>query len=245
MQVLVSDYDGTFDTNENDIKINCEKIEEFIKNGNLFVLSSGRSFENLSGKVKEYNIPYSFLSCSDGSFLFDNHGIMHYAGLISHDVVNICSKLEELNRHKKFEYTYPKVYSSDYHRFELLGSVAFTIEEDKINNEFVKTFEEIKNSHPEYQYDVYGYKGTYFYLIRPIGVSKSTPIEYIEEKYDISKSDIYTIGDNVNDKELIRDYNGYRIGNNKDIIDVSLKEYNAVHELISDIQNKKVLKRFY
>ena len=244
MQLLVSDYDGTFDTSESDIRINCEKIGEFIKNGNLFVLSSGRSYNNLIGKVEEHKIPYSFLSCSDGSFLFDNHGIMHYAGLISHDVVDITSKLESLNRHRKFEYTYPKDYSTEYNKFNLLGSVVFTIDEEKIDKEFLDSFEEIRINHPEYQYDVYSYKNVHFYLIRPIGISKSSPIEYLEDKFDISKSEIYTIGDNINDKELIRDYNGYRIGCNKSVIDVSLRKYNAVHELIDDIQMQKALKRF-
>ena len=244
MKLLVSDYDGTFDTSENDIRINCEKINEFIKDGNLFVLSSGRSYDNLVKKVEEYNIPCSFLSCSDGSFLFDNNGMMHYACLISHNVVELCSKLERLKLHKNFEFTYPKTYSTEYRKFDLLGSIAFTVAEKNNNKEFIDTFNDIRNNHPEYQYDVYGYKGEVFYLVRPLGLSKSSPIEFLKEKFDIPNSEIYTIGDNTNDKELIRDYNGYRIGNNDSIIEVSLKEYNAIHELIDDIQYKKVLKRF-
>ncbi len=43
---------------------------------------------------------------------------------------------------------------------------------------------------------------------------------------------------------MIRDYNGYMIGNNKNLEKVALKKYNAVHELISDIERKKVLKRW-
>ena len=48
----------------------------------------------------------------------------------------------------------------------------------------------------------------------------------------------------TNNSELIRDYNGFRIGCNKNIISESLQQYNAVHELIDDINNKKVLKRW-
>lgn len=244
MNILVSDYDGTFYTDEHNIIINCEKVEKFIKEGNLFVLSSGRSLKSIMGKVNEYNIPFSYLSCSDGSFLFDENRSMHFAYTMSHEVKNEFKELEELNRHKRLEYTYPDDYYTEYDKFKILGSLAFTIDEDKINKEFLDTFEKLKKEHTEYQYDVYGYDGVYYYLIRPHGVNKSSPIIYLEEKYEIPRENIYTIGDNTNDKELIRDYNGYRIGNNKDIIDVSLKEYNAVHELIDDIENKKVLKRW-
>lgn len=244
MNILVSDYDGTFYTDEHNIKINCEAVEKFIKDGNIFVLSSGRSLKSLMGKVKEYNIPFSFLSCCDGSFLFDSHPSMHFAYTMSHDAKNIFKDLEDLKKHKRLEYAYPEDYYTEYDKFKILGSIAFTIDEDKIDKEFTDTFDRIKNEHTEYQYDVYGYDKDYYYLIRPHGVSKTSPIGYLEGLYDVSRENIYTIGDNTNDKELIRDYNGYRIGDNKDIIDVSINEYNAVHELISDIENKKVLKRW-
>lgn len=243
-KILVSDFDGTFYTDENSIRVNCCSIEQFIKEGNIFVLSSGRSLKSLTKKVNEYNIPYSYLSCSDGSFLFDNKGILHFASLISHDVVSIFSNLEKLNKHKRIDYTYVDDYSEKYDNKKLLGSIAFIIDEENINREYMIEFKKIREKHPEYQYDVYGYDGEYYFLIRPHGVSKSSPIEYLEELHRIPKENIFTIGDNTNDKELIRDYNGYRIGDNKDIIDVSLNKYGAVYELVSDIENKKALKRW-
>ena len=169
---------------------------------------------------------------------------MHFAYTLSHNVINEFDELVRLKKHKKFEYTYPEDYSEVYDKFKLLGSLALTVENKKISQDFLNTWSRLTKQHPEYQYDIYDYAGLSFYLIRPHGVSKSSPIEYLEGRYNIPKEEIYTIGDNNNDKELIRDYNGYRIGNNKNIIDVSLKEYNAVHELIDDIENKKVLKRW-
>lgn len=244
MKILVSDYDGTFYTDDKNIRLNCMAIERFIKNGNLFVLSSGRSLKSLKEKVETYNIPYSYLSCCDGSFLYDNDGLMHCAEIVSHDVVGTYSELEKLNRHKKLEYTYPDDYYTKYNNIKLLASVAFTIDDANLDNKFYEVLKKIKRKHPEYQYDLYGYGGTTYLLIRPRGVSKSSPVEYLKSKYNLSNKDIFTIGDNTNDKELIKDYNGYRIGSNKDIIDVSLKEYKAVYELVNDIENKKVLKRW-
>lgn len=244
MEVLVSDYDGTFYTNEKDIYINCKKVKEFIENGNIFVLSSGRSYESLIKKVNEYNIPYNYLACADGSFLFDSEKRMHYAYTMSHDVIKIVDELKKCNNYKKIEYTNPLSYNTEYDEEKILGSVTLTIDKENINNMFIDKINSIKEKYPEYQYDIYGYDNTYFYLIRPNGVSKSSPIRYLEERHNLDRNNIYTIGDNTNDFELIRDYNGYRIGNNKDIIDVSLKEYNAVYELVDDINKKKVLKRW-
>ena len=244
MKLLVSDYDGTFDTSETDIKINCKKIKEFIENGNLFVLSSGRSLKSLTEKVEEHDIPYSFLSCCDGSFLYDDQRSMHFAYTISHDVINEFDELKRLNKHMKFEYSYPDDYTEEYDKFKLLGSLAFTIKNKKIDKEYLNTWRKLTKEHPEYQYDIYDYDGLTYYLIRPHGVSKASPIQYIEGRYNIDRDEIYTIGDNNNDKELIRDYNGYRIGNNPNIINVSLQQYGAVYELIDDINNKKILKRW-
>lgn len=244
MKILVSDYDGTFYTCERDIRINCRKVQEFIDEGNLFVLSSGRSLKSLKDRVQAHNIPYSYLACCDGSFLFDKDGMMHVANIISHDVVKLTHELEVLKRHRKLEYAYLDDYHEDYDNIKLLGSVAITIDGINIDDKFRETFAKIKEEHPEYQYDIYGYNGVYYYLIRPHGVSKASPIEYLEEKYKVPKSEIYTIGDNTNDFELIRDYNGFSIGDNKDIEPVSLKRYKAVHRLIKDINKGKVLKRW-
>ena len=244
MKLLSSDYDGTFYTDEKNIRINCEAISKFIKDGNLFVLSSGRSLKSLKERVNTYNIPYTHLSCCDGSFMFDKDGTMLFAHTLSHDVKNIFHELEALKKHKKMEYAYADEYSSKYDEIKILGSVAFTIDRKKVDKEFLNTFNKIKHDNPEYQYDVYGYEDYEYYLIRPHGVSKSSPISYLQGFCRIKNEDIYTIGDNSNDFEMIRDYNGYRIGNNKDIIDVSLKEYNAVYELVDDIEKKKVLKRW-
>ena len=244
MNLLISDYDGTFYTDEHNIRLNCEAIESFIRDGNMFVLSSGRSLKSLMGKVEEYKIPFNFLSCCDGSFLFDKNHSMHFAYTLSHDVRNIIAPLIDLGKHKTMEYAYPDDYSIEYDNKKILGSIAFTIERNKVDREFLNTFSRIKLNNPEYQYDTYKYQKEEFYLIRPLGVSKVSPISYLEGKYDIPRGNIFTIGDNTNDKELIRDYNGYRIGNNEDLVDVAISEYKAVHELVDDINQGKVLKRF-
>ena len=74
MKLLVSDFDGTYYLDDNDIKLNNRVIKKFQNKNNLFMLSSGRSYKSLKEKVNEYQIPYDYLSCCDGSILYDKKG---------------------------------------------------------------------------------------------------------------------------------------------------------------------------
>ena len=49
-------------------------------------------------------------------------------------------------------------------------------------------------------------------------ISKSKSIELVSNLENISKNNIYTIGDNINDLEMLRDYNGYAIASAKEEI---------------------------
>ncbi len=244
MGILVSDYDGTFLTSKKDIIINCEAIEKYISNGNYFLLSSGRPYNSLRKQIEKYNIPHTHLAVSDGSFLFDSYGNLLHSGKIKEEIVNIIDPLSNLDIFEGIQFSYPKYNSNSYDYNQNLGSIAFIVRKEKITDEFLKLFHDLEYKHPNYRYDIYGYNGTYYYEIRENGISKSTPIEYLRKQLEINKKKIYTIGDNDNDLEMIRDYNGYMIGNNKNLEKVALKKYNAVHELISDIERKKVLKRW-
>ena len=45
--MLVSDYDGTFKSNIKNLKINIEAVNRFRENGNLFAISTARSFNSI------------------------------------------------------------------------------------------------------------------------------------------------------------------------------------------------------
>ena len=54
---------------------------------------------------------------------------------------------------------------------------------------------------------------------------KAFPIKFLQRNVFHPSEAIYTIGDNTNDKEMIRDYNGFRIGNNKDFTPEGIYKY--------------------
>ena len=243
MGLLVSDYDGTFTAREEDIRLNCRALEKYIKNGNYFVLSSGRPLDSLLEQVRRYNIPYTHLGASDGNYLFDHQNNLLQANTMPNNILSELDELMELDIYKGIQYTYSRRNSYTFDPNEELGSIAFVIREENVNQEFLTKYHKLEESHPEYRFDVYGYHGIYFYMVRPIGISKSTPIKFLSSYLSIPPKKIYTIGDNDNDFEMIRDYNGYMIGENESLKKVALRQYNAVHELINDINKRKVKKR--
>ena len=243
MSILVSDYDGTFANGKSNIRINCAAVSEFIKKGNIFVLSSGRSYESLTRKVEEHNIPYNFLACADGNYLFDENGNLLLSSKMDREILPKVDRLRSIKGYERVDYAYERKYSKEYDAQENIGSLAFIFKKPNVTNEFRDEFERIKQENPSYDYSVYGYNDEEYFMIKPRSVSKASPIVYLEKKLSLPKSEIFTVGDALNDLEMIRDYNGFLIGDNPELKKVALGSYESVHELIDDIERRKVKRR--
>lgn len=244
MSLLVSDYDGTYRTSVEDIEINNLLVRDYIKRGNYFVLSSGRPLDSLMGQVERYNIPYTHLGTSDGSFLFDKDGRLIKSYPVSHDLVKKLDEIDIDDLEVEKEYYYAKGKSLEYiPEDDTLASVSYITRFGIDDEEFGEIFEGLKKSLSDYNLIVYRYGEAKYYLIRPKNVSKSSIITPLQDMFKIPSSEIFTIGDNFNDFEMVKDYNGFMIGNQEDLERVALRKYHAVHELLTDINSKKVLKR--
>ena len=243
MSMLFSDYDGTFANTTKNISINCDAVANYMKRGNVFVLSSGRSFNSLFKKTIEHNIPYDYLACADGSYLFDKNGNLLLSHYVSHDAVSQVRELEDLAKFDRIDYTYERDYSVVYDNNEKIASISFVIKDKNINSKLNKRFLELKRENPQYDYVVYGFEDISYYMIKAKGISKSAPIAYLEDKLMVPKREIFTVGDGINDLEMIRDYNGFMIGDRIVLYDVALGKYDSVFGLVDDIINKKVKRR--
>ena len=78
------------------------------------------------------------------------------------------------------------------------------------------------------------------YLVEIISnkASKSLMIEKIVETENIKNKDVYTIGDGINDVDMVRDYNGYRVKNSCDELNtITNKVVDSVNDLINRLSN--------
>lgn len=243
MELLVSDFDGTFSAKKSHIEINIKKVEEFIKDGNIFVLNSGRSLSSLKRKVNEYNIPYNYLATCDGMFLFDREDKLLYSTKMDEVKDERIISLIDSKLYDRLSYSYPDDYKEELEDDSEYASITLLIKGRKENTELEREFDRIKKEVTDYDFFKYIYGDEAYLTIKPKNTSKSSPIKYLEDNTNIKKENIFTIGDGCNDFEMIRDYNGYVIGRNKILNEVALGRYKAVYELVDDIKTKVIKRR--
>ena len=232
-KILISDYDGTFYQNDRDIKKNIDKVNEFRTLDNLFVLATGRSYVDLKQKIDKYEIPYDYLILNHGALLLSKD--LEIIKVFTLDKELVDSILEYANN--KDIYDVILISAFDKNVTDTLNIVKIML---KLYN-YDKALE-VKN----YIDKSYPNIGSYLardeehYLVEVVSckASKSFMIEKILDKEKIVKKNVYTIGDGINDIDMIRDYNGYRVSNScKELVSVTDRVIDNVSDLISRISN--------
>lgn len=195
MKLLASDYDKTLKNGSIILKLNLKYLKKFIQDGNIFLLNTGRPYQSIKKEIIKYNIPYHYLSCNDGNILFNHKDQVIY---ISNLEKIIEKELLDLTNIFNFQII-PIKYLSNVLEYEIIIS--------KLNKLFLLNLDKIMIKY-NMCYKIFKEKEIHIYIYSNL-VSKSKPIDYIKKKENIMDTNIYTVGDNINDLEMLRDYNGY------------------------------------
>ena len=207
MKLLVSDYDGTiktYDKNPNFIeknifRENIKSINDFMKN-NKFVIATGRNTKSIYDETEKYEIKYDYLISYNGRVIVDKNN-----NVINAEYIDI-EFLDELNYVNIKELSF-------YDEFNLNNSG---------NNPIyiyltLSNIKEVRNCVAYWREFYPNLKITYNYLFNTIIIRKKynklLGINKLidKEKINIKKQNIITVGDETNDKEMIKYYNGYRM----------------------------------
>ncbi len=236
MQLLVSDYDGTYRRGKSNIHLNNSAINKWMKKGHKFMLSTGRPFPSIMEEIKKNNIPYDYLSCLDGSIVFnqDNHILdAHY---IEQDIYKnlmtlACneSSVSDFRLVTAYEVKHSKslddqVLEYDLHLPSGHEDLSYLVSKTR------QSLRRYLNDLDIYALD-FGQDDDCFIVIRSFGINKTTSIKVIQDMYSLSTEKIYTIGDEVNDLEMIHTYNGYRIKGSL-IYEEGIPEVKNVREVV-------------
>lgn len=202
MKCIVSDFDGTlFDSNYNS---NVLLINEFVKNDNIFVLATGRTYKSIKDAIKNHNIPYKYLICSDGSCIYDSNDNLIYKKDMTYDLMlKIISIIFSIDKSVEIKYD---------NSIDICDSNSKTVR--ILVNSDMSTKEKIMKELNKLD-DVYAYLSTNWLNISSINSDKTVAIKYIENTLNLDKNNIYVIGNDINDYAMINYYNGYLI--NKDV----------------------------
>ncbi len=236
--LLVSDYDGTLYTDEINIRINLEAINRFRSNGGTFLLNTGRPFSTIKPKIIKYNIKYDYLGCLDGIMIFDQKDKILYFEQLALNHHELMKELQEFNL---------QILRVDCLEGQesIVLEKSFILLDPKEKEKLHQRIDElIATKYPNLDVTRLVHKGLQYYFLRNRDIDKSSAVQKVMNLNNISKRDVFTIGDEGNDLPMIKDYNGYVMNNSQEeLFDYALGGYNHVYELIIDIEKNRVLRR--
>ena len=211
MKLLFSDYDGTikpFDKRATllesyTFKKNLKAIRSFIED-NKFIITTGRCTEAIMEQINKYDIPYSYLTTYDGKVTFDNQNRLVYEKILSEKIMCDIKNILDSNPN----YDRISFYNNFGETNEVKNIVALILRVK--DSELFKRLNDLSYKYPEIEFK---YDRFFKFVNLSIKTTKSTGItDLINKEGIIAKpSDIYTVGDEKNDLDMLLDYDGYRM----------------------------------
>lgn len=203
MKLLVSDYDLTFNVLNYEVWFNVKAVDKFMKNGNKFFLNTGRCFESIKEEIDKYHINYDYLGCNDGNLVLNRNNDILFCSNLS---INILNELESWKKDYDFDINLFKFQDNILeYEIKILPNLRFDLilKTFALNNGLcLKKFEIPRIVNGKLM-------KMWVYYLYDKKVNKASATDLVGKLENIEKCDIFTIGDNLNDYEMIRDYNGY------------------------------------
>ncbi|MBQ6539253.1 MAG: HAD-IIB family hydrolase [Bacilli bacterium] len=227
MRIIASDFDETLLVKDHDIfEKNVKAIDHFISKGNIFVIITGRLYTDIKLLLNKHNIHYSFLICQDGAKILNEFDYSIKDHLLPKEKIDEVIKI--FDKHK-LDYYLDDGYNITTNKNDCI----------KINSK-IRDREEAKEVLKEIKdnVDVYAYLSRSYINIIDSNTSKSIALEYLMYHEDFNKEDIYVIGDDVNDYEMLSEFNGgVMTKHNKKLDSLNKKEFDTLYEFIEYVEN--------
>lgn len=244
-KILVSDYDKTFYLNDEDIEKNKIAVEKFRKQGNVFVIATGRSYYDIQKKINEYKINYDYLIINHGASILSEKDEIIYNFSIENEIISkIRNDLEVNIQNMKvdLENDTSKTQTNKYFCCKGKASRLAFDNKDLTKINIKLDSEEMANKINNMMNDKYSENINCYKVSNDIveiifkEINKSKAIKLLADYYDLDNKFIYTIGDGYSDIEMIKNFNGYAMKDSvEELKKVAKKEYESVSELINEI----------
>ena len=230
-KLLVSDYDKTFYLNDYDIEKNKSYVNKFINLGNMFVIATGRSYQDFHEKLDIYKFNYDYVILNHGSTIIDKNNKILFNSPIPNEIISQIKNSLDLNNcinyfccsgtlsRVNFEYKDITKINVKYNtKKEASEKVNY------INNKYcdwVKSY--LIN---EYSIEIISNK-----------TNKAIAINCLIKYFNnINKNNVYVIGNGYSDIEMVKEFNGYcMIESIDELKKIAKKEYDSVSTLIEEI----------
>ena len=221
MKIIASDFDNTIYYLEDDErnyrnKPNVETINNFINQGNIFIIITGRNYSDLKVLLNELGLKYSYLVCLDGAKIFNNVDYCLETKLMNpEEVTQIKEILDKINCN---------YYLDDGYNRKVVVETKDEEEKEKIL--------EIVNK----EMNVHIYKSRYHVNLIDKSVNKRDALKKLLNIERLDYNKLTCIGDNDNDYLMLKEFSSVVMkDHHKDLNELNLKEYETIKDYIEEI----------
>lgn len=229
MKILVSDYDGTYNPYylRKPFEKNRNAVDDFRKNGNLFIIATARSPKHMYEEIKKWDIKYDYLICNNGSIVIDSNGNIIFTTIFYEEydsyLIEIISYLYSLTNYQSIDQEGKSPTKASYQ----VRILTLELTDDKsIFHKFGSKANVLLDKIRTYQNS--NKRDGLIELLKTIKVS-------------LNYSEIYSIGNSINDIELLKRFNGFKVpwSNPYLLLRTDIPTISSVHSLTKKIQQEK------
>ena len=232
MQIIASDFDNTiyYEGRDELNKKNIEAIRKFINEGNIFIIITGRNYTRLKKTIDENDIPYTYLVCEDGAKIFNSKDIcIDSTYLDEEEIIQVKKVLEDLNVDYYLDDGYKET-TSHPDCVKIVVRTSSLEEKEKILNEI---YDKI-NVH------IYASRRHVNIIHKEVNKEYALRRLFDQEKLDYSK--LHTVGDDLNDYEMLKAFDGVIMKEHNPILDeLGKEEFDNISDYIEYLLEKNKL----
>ena len=227
MKILASDFDDTlFVKDESVLEKNILAIKDFVANGNIFCIITGRNYSYLKNDLNKYKILYSYLICCDGAKIFNNMDYCIDSYLLKEEKINKCISILEKNNCK---YYLDDGYNETTNKNDCIKVVGI-FDDKKQGEEVIEQLNDI---------GVYSYLSSEHINIIDNSVNKLNSLKRLCNLEQLDLNNLYVIGNEINDLEMLKYFDGAVMKkHSKELDHLNKKEYEYLYQYIEELSKK-------
>ncbi len=231
MILLASDFDDTIYL-EKDMATtnhNIEKIKGFMSKGNSFCIITGRNYTDLKVLLEKHQIPYTYLICEDGAKIFNYVDYcLDTINLDKEEIEKIIPILEDNNCDYYLDDGYNETTN-----YDDCVKIVVRCKDKKKANEIVRVIKEKVNIHI--------YVSRVHINIIHKSVNKKNALKRLFNIEKLNIDNLRVIGDNDNDYEMLKEFEGGVITKHHKVLDELNKDnYDTLADYIDYLGGKGI-----
>lgn len=220
MKLLATDYDGTLNYIHTVLKEDKKAIDQWKKEGNLFVIDTGRSMESILGEVIKYDLPVDFFITNNGGMVFDKDKNVLFSSYLdnetSHEVLKLTKNIpgvvsyvvnDGIYRHrivinenlveKRYPELKPDLSEDEVIKMGNYAQIVISMDNPQTALDLAQQINEL------YSDTIVAYANKFVVDVVPKGISKAFGLEFVMKHFGLDIEDVYAIGDADNDIPLM------------------------------------------